>query len=260
MSLNKKIKNKNFFYFCFFFILITTIFLILQSKYLTIKKITIQFESDKNFYQISENQILKEVEELLKGKTLLIFPKNTLFTLPKKEIKNKLLQIKEIKIVKIEKKWPNQLIINLFENEPLAIISILGDKNYFLGSNLELILDQFNILRRLNLALPIIYDKTKIPLEREKLIEIYKKAYYLAKEKFKDDIFFKEIEINTDSGVIEFKALSNENWIAYFVPLENFNQQIENLKLVLKNYFKEKEKRKDLKYIDLRFENRIYYK
>ncbi len=66
-----------------------------------------------------------------------------------------------------------------------------------------------------------------------------------------------EFEIGKNNKRINMK--SPESWQAYFFFNEEIDDQVENLKLVLEEYISE-EKRQDLEYIDLRFENRAYYK
>ncbi|MGC9048834.1 MAG: cell division protein FtsQ/DivIB, partial [Patescibacteria group bacterium] len=235
-----------------------------QNKYLVIKQIIIQRNNKQNNqdmdYLISEQEIYNLIKETMKEKFLFVFHRNTLLSLTKSKIKNKLLNDSRLKMIKLEKKWPAQLIVTFTENQPAAIISIRGDKDYYLSSTGQLIYPHSNILRHLDD--PIIFDKTTLTWQNSLLAKTLKIALNLIqKEKpISDGIIFKTIEINTDQGIIGLKAISNEGWQAYFAPTEDINQQITNLEFILKNQLSDPEKRKDLEYIDLRFGNRVYYK
>jgi len=53
---------------------------------------------------------------------------------------------------------------------------------------------------------------------------------------------------------------TSEGWIAYFNLSSDIGLQITKLNLLLQNKFPKPEDRKKLNYIDLRFENKVYYK
>jgi len=56
----------------------------------------------------------------------------------------------------------------------------------------------------------------------------------------------------------DLKVHTNEGWYILFDASRDLKDQLQNLKLVLEE--KIKEERKNLEYVDLRIENRIYYK
>ncbi len=51
---------------------------------------------------------------------------------------------------------------------------------------------------------------------------------------------------------------TKEDWTIHFNPLKDHKEQIENLFLVLEEYIKEKEK--ELEYMELRFQDKVYFK
>lgn len=254
----KKYYNK-LILFIFIFIISSLIgLLIYQNKYLTIKQIIINRDNNQ-FELISEQEIRKSIQELMSNRFLLFFRHNTLLTLRKGEAEKKLLSDSRIQSIKIIKKWPDKLIINFSEEQPSVRLSIFGDKDYFLNSSGQLISPIFDILRHLDK--PIIIDKTTKKWQDQSLSETIKIVLNLFQHQteLQNFIEFKTAEITEDKGILELKIMTNEGWASYFVPEENIDQQIANLKFILENQLP-LDRRKGLEYIDLRFGNRIYYK
>jgi len=240
-------------------------FLFWQQKYLTIEQIIIhrdnkQMNNQDENYLISEQEISDYIKKIMQKKFLFFFHQNTILSLTKSKIKKELLKDHRLQEIKIEKKWPKKLIVNFSEKQPAALISILGDKDYYLSSTGQLISPAVNILRHINL--PLISDKTSLTWQDPRLIKSIDVALnLLQKIQFNNkDINFQTAEIDTDQGVIRLKLRSNEGWQAFFLPTEDINQQVANLKFVLDNYLSDPKSRVGLEYIDLRFGNRIFYK
>jgi cell division septal protein FtsQ len=241
-------------------------FLFWQQKYLTIEQIIIhrgnkQINNQDENYLISEQEISDYIKKIMQKKFLFFFHQNTILSLTKSKIKKELLKDPRLQEIKIEKKWPKKIIVNFSEKQPAALISILGDKDYYLSSTGQLISPAVNILRHINL--PLISDKTSLTWQDSRLIKSIDVALNLLQKKIQfnnKDINFQTAEIDTDQGVIRLKLRSNEGWQAFFLPTEDINQQIANLKFILDNYLSDSKSRVGLEYIDLRFGNRIYYK
>lgn len=106
------------------------------------------------------------------------------------------------------------------------------------------------------------------------LIKDYsQRAYYFGKKIFEENVINSILEIREsldleiDLRVLDFsilsfpikdlKAMTNENWYIIFDLERNIKSQILALKVVLEEKIQERE---NLEYIDLRIENRIYYK
>ncbi len=82
-------------------------------------------------------------------------------------------------------------------------------------------------------------------------------ALTLAQSDINHSINFPLIIIKKEGGVLKIDARTNEGWQAIFMPSQNFSQQLDNLKIVLREKLKNRE---NLEYIDLRFGNRVFYK
>ncbi len=90
-------------------------------------------------------------------------------------------------------------------------------------------------------------------VEKEKLKQIFE-----IKSKLKDDLKILISEASIISGErLNIKAM--EGWQIYFNPAKDIKNQISNLILTLREKIPP-EDWKNLEYVDLRFENRVYYK
>ena len=85
--------------------------------------------------KLENNKILKDQE--IKKNLSFLYDKN-IFFINKYEIKKVLEQNKFINSLKIKKVYPDKLVIEIFEKEPLAII-IQNKQKFFLGEKIDLI-------------------------------------------------------------------------------------------------------------------------
>lgn len=248
--------------FCFisFLIIFIVAFLSWQNNYLLIKQVTVE----RNDYDqkieplISGEEIKNLIQQIMVKNFLFFFRQNTLLTLRDKTIKDKLLNESRIQSINIQKKWPDQLIINFSENKPTFRLSILGDKDYYLSSTGQIITLFSNILRPLKL--PLVLDSTDLAWQNPKLSKAIQIALNLLKQNELSGLFKPvEAKISQDQGIIEIKIITEEGWSVHFLPGENIKQQLANLKVILENQITPAA-REGLEYIDLRFGDRVYYK
>ena len=90
-------------------------------------------------------------------------------------------------------------------------------------------------------------------IEKEFMAELIDLKNYLPGQ-----LGFKVLDFTIESDVLkDLKVNTNEGWYILFDGLKDLKSQLEALRLVLEEKIEE---RKDLEYIDVRIENRVYYK
>ncbi len=90
-------------------------------------------------------------------------------------------------------------------------------------------------------------------IEKEFMAELIDLKNYLPGQ-----LGFKVLDFTIESDVLkDLKVNTNEGWYILFDGLRDLKSQLEALRLVLEEKIEE---RKDLEYIDVRIENRVYYK
>lgn len=233
-------------------------YVLLFSPYLTIVSVNI-FGCEK----ISENSIRDMANNHMSGKYLAIFPKDNLLmaAINRKKIAADIMaSYKEIEKVDIKPIFPSAMDITIRERQLLMGLCASGecyliDENgiaYKRSSQEEL--DSFGVVTLTD------SENIKINLD-ENAIDAKTPAYLEeARNKLKDDL---EIEagnnFETPSIVsTDMRLPLNEGWKIYFssdIPLE---KEIEMLKAVLRD--KIKDQRANLEYVDLRSDNKVFYK
>lgn len=171
----------------------------------------------------------------------------------------------EIDDVKIKKKLPDSLTVEIIERQPVAIackptlrseIKIFGERSESDCFNIDtkgVVFEEFNG----DLDLPVIIFKNTS--------HSFNLGDNIIKKEYLDEILtinsnFNEIEI-TESYPISKNRLNvktEEGWLLYFNPQEDIIWQIEKLKILLKEKLPPEE-RGNLEYVDLRFE-KVYIK
>ena len=174
----------------------------------TIKKLKI------NKIRFENNKIVSN-EELIKDLSFL-YNKNIIF-LNTLEIKKKIKKNSFIESLQIKTIYPNELVIKIFEKQPIAII-FQENKKFFLGKKFELIKYK-NILKYENLAIINGDEKS------------FKKLFInLKKTKFPTDL------------VKEYELLKSGRWNIELIdgkliklPINNYNQSLINFLTIKSN-------------------------
>ena len=114
-----------------FFLLIILIFLTTYNQ----QSFSLKDDKKQNFLKIknivvTNNFLVKKNE--IKTKLHLIYDKN-IFLVRSRDIKNPLQNIDFLKKIEVKKKYPNTIIIKIFENKPIGILE--KDKNKYLIDN-----------------------------------------------------------------------------------------------------------------------------
>ena len=174
----------------------------------TIKKLKINKIRFENNKIVSNEELIKDLSFLYNKNIIFI---NTL------EIKKKIKKNSFIESLQIKTIYPNELVIKIFEKQPIAII-FQENKKFFLGKKFELIKYK-NILKYENLAIINGDEKS------------FKKLFInLKKTKFPTDL------------VKEYELLKSGRWNIELIdgkliklPINNYNQSLINFLTIKSN-------------------------
>jgi len=210
-------------------------------------------------------QIVREIiDSQISGKYLNYIEKNNLLLLSSEKIKKMIYgEFRKIKEVKIQKDFKRNLFVDVIERKSRIILCsgepcyVVDDEGIaFSEADLEIEKNKEN-----KLLIFINESNRFFNLNDEVLASEFMNYLYDIKDKLKNDLDLEiEQEIRTPqiiSGDIRVKI--TDGWMIYFnneIPLE---KEIEMLKVVLDEKI-EKEKRGDLEYVDLRTNNKVFYK
>ncbi|MFZ2976135.1 MAG: FtsQ-type POTRA domain-containing protein [Candidatus Moraniibacteriota bacterium] len=227
---------------------------------------------------VNNNSILDKINPEVSGKYLDIIKKNNLILIRvgkiKKDIKN---EFKIIREIKIKRKFPEKLIVSIIERRP-QMVFCSADKCFILDENGEAYDNYFsneendkNNFITLNEESPREIGLGEIILEKDYMnYALGIKQELLEKLEIEADNHFRvtslisgDIIVKTKEGPprVDERSFSRveTSWEIYFNENINLEKEIEMLKVVLENKI-EKNQRQDLEYIDLRIDNKIYYK
>ena len=239
------------------------IWFIFFSPFFRIKELTIF--GDK----ITDSEKIKnEINQIIKKNVFFILPGDNIIFIRPAEIKKNLSQKNpRFQNIEIEKKFPNILKIEISERE--GIIIWCRQENCFFVDKIGiayaevLSVEPLFIIEKENQEKMFVVQE-----EKEEEIEIGQKVANQNFIKFVLEIS-KELENFSGLEVIalrtpesvssEIWATTNEGWQVVFDVSKSAKSQIANLAKFLNENISEKE-RKNLKYIDLRVQGKIYYK
>lgn len=269
---------KKFYFWFIFFIILGLFYFCFYSDFFIIKKTEIFRE--KNIEQkISNQQIENYILSIFLENRFLIFSQGNLLIFDEKSAENKIKDNFPLEIVIISKRFPNKLKIIIGEKIPIANLALLEQKYdqkeenqaistatttatsteryiYYLIDKKGDILEK---TEEINTQFPLIYDlkeNAQYPYLSEGKVSFILDLFEKFPQRIQGlNISSFEIGDSKESGLT---VVTSENWKIYFDFNEDIIQQLDKLFLVLDQ--KIKDQRKNLQYIDLRFEDRIYYK
>ncbi len=271
----------------------SAIYVLLFSGLTKIKNVEIVF--DQNPRLISENEVKNMVYNLMNEKYLYFLTRTNLIFFSKERLMKLADQDSRINSMVVSKKWITASIgIKITEFLPIAKLKILGDNTiYYLNPNGQLIIpslkneiiedratenggdNQLNNTKDTlpfttlvmvedrddneEIALPMFYDNTSTSLNNPKIIKLFKNLIDFINNDILIDhgIIVSNIEIDPSGGMYEVKINTLEGWYILIHSQVEFDKQINSLDLVLEKKF---DNREVLKYIDLRFGEKIFYK
>ncbi len=237
------------------------VYFLFFSNYSEIKDIKISKITD--YKLISEQELTEMIDPLIKKRGL-IFSQKHILIFKTDDLKEIMTNDSRINVFSVEKDWPNTLIIKIAESKPVAsLISFANNKNAYLNSQGQVIYASTNVdfttpNEAKNEVLPIFYDKTKVNLTDLVYVELLKSVLdlinsdILSQNEIKTDL----VTIMEKGGIFDVEIITQEKWRILINSEADFDQQIDNLSLILKQ---EIEDRNNLDYIDLRFGDIIWY-
>lgn len=252
VTIKKPKKRRPFFLRPFFWILIILIGLLgtaVFSPVLAIKKITITGTNN--------TEIIGQVEGI--AKNFLARQKfANFFILAKNNLKKELIDTEKIEEIKINCKFPNILIIEVIPKIP-AFVWQEKDK-YFLVDNEGRVTTPI-ILAQNEWNLPLVSGATTTVFTLQDVL-VKKEVVDFIKE-FNQEFNKTKINFTLSNYIIpdltgqEVQVLTKDGWKIILLSGNDVNKTIENLKFLLATKFKDQ---KPKEYLDLRLEERIFYK
>ncbi len=203
-----------------FFLMIIGILKLVQSKLFYISQIEIEGTND-----ILKKDIVDKLYDF-KGKPITNVNKNIL--------ENEILQDTRVKDIRVIKKYPNKLIIQINERKPLAYV-LISDKLFVVDKDMNI----FSTYEELNgRTIPLI---TTTKENTQNILNILKELY-------KSRLYPLSSEIYEEGGKY---IITLEDGVNVYVT-ENVDEKKLNQGYIV--YNKEKEQNNSMEYIDLRFE------
>lgn len=262
-----------FFAWTLFLILVLS-YILLFSPLFEIKEI--EFSGN---YAINENDILGTLNDFLYKKILIFFDYNNIFLAQKNKLVTVLTdEFSQIQSIKIKKNIVEKnIFIEITERKEIGIYcqgelaaTDSVDQQEPIPQEVKTgacyYIDQYGVIfeqapQTSGTLILVINDLSSKNVEigcsviNQKLLkELVDLREYLTKQ-----LSLKAIDFVIETSVLkELRINTNEGWYILFDPSRSLLDQAENLRLVLEE--KIKDERKSLKYIDLRIENRAYYK
>ncbi|MFH1552010.1 MAG: FtsQ-type POTRA domain-containing protein [bacterium] len=241
----------------FFLAIVLLVFLaggIIYSLYLDyfrIKNINIEGNYILNKQEIEEN-----IKNSISGKLFYVLPKNNILIISTEEINNNLAEnFLRIKNLEVAKNFPDSLDIKISERKTYGLFCkengcFFLDKNGYVFSKSIFVSGDIFI---------------KFLDERENN-NITFKTYLLDINEFAqirdfidglktESVMISQVVFKKD-GLFEFQT--EEGWYILLSERSDYKLSLDNLKIALINQIKEK--RPELEYIDLRLENKVFYK
>lgn len=248
------IERFSLFSLLFLLIILIIIYLFFYSPIFQIKNIEVK--STANI----PNQVIKKnyVEWQMRQRRFLIFRQSNIFLFSQSWLKKRIDDSFDPQELKINKSWPSTLKIEIKEKTP-SLVWVTQEKYYLLEEN-GLASQEIN-KDNIPANLPKISDESNegITVGQEIIAKDLAKLILDLKEKIT-----KETNINITSfsvptrQPVQVNAIAVQGFKIYFNPKTDIDSQINKLKRIVSE--KLKDKLNSLEYIDLRTENRVYYK
>ncbi|MDP3785425.1 MAG: cell division protein FtsQ/DivIB [bacterium] len=224
---------------------------------------------------LNETKLREEVSDILSKKYFLIFPKNNIVFLPRKEILSLLAGIPRLEGFSIETGLPSKLEIKLKERKSWAVwcrkpADLPAEGSPQAGSPSDIqagkppcaLVDKNGFVFA---AAPIFSGSAVLKILDGRGIDYFGKNF-IAPEKLNEISLLGErlekrlgeeisaVEITNDD---EFHLVLKNGWYLKLDFATDLPKAFDNLALILENL---KDSRRNLEYIDLRFQDKVFYK
>lgn len=209
--------------------------------------------------KVPMQEIEQKINEQKTSNKFIFLPQSNMFILNTESLKNTLLNKFNFEEVKIIKKYPNKLIVDISEKQPAYIWTEDG-KNYYIDKNGGIIIE---ILSGISMEekLPIIENDSSLRIQNSKVHADINSLQFISNLdniiiKYKNDFNVRSYVMGNELFSIKMKIENGP--IVYFSTNADVEKQLTKLIGVktqeLKNEFFKKE------YINLTIEDRVYYK
>ncbi len=260
--LKRKSKHPKLKAFFGYFLLIALLSLVSYFLFFS-SLLKVQAVEVKNNQKISSQLIKNQIEYQLEGKYFNWIKKDNLLLVSNNKLVNHLLEkFRLIRKVEIKKKFPSRMMVFIQERKPSLIFNSAG-QSYLLDENgqaydnsssadsqtkkgLITLIDESN--KKVNLGMGVL-DKNYLIYIKEIKSKIERETNLKLTSNFRTvSLISNNIKVKTQEG-----------WEIYFNKNIKIDKELEALKAVLNKEIKPQQ-RQDLKYIDLRINNKVYYR
>ncbi|MEI6588057.1 MAG: FtsQ-type POTRA domain-containing protein [Candidatus Moraniibacteriota bacterium] len=237
----------------------TVIFALFFSDYLTITDIRIS-----GLNKLEEAPIRNAIESELRGKYLVSINKDNLIVFSGKKTTEMLLNdFKRIRAVRINKRFPNGLIVTI-EERKLSMLFCSSGNCYVLN-------EKGGAYGALNFSTEELEKENLVTLNDLSGVQIDAEINHL-ESSFQEFILKLEKTVLDSTGIVlkkqyetpsrmsgDLKVETEDGWKIYFSESVGIEREILMLRAAVVDKI-EKERQKDLEYVDLRIANKVFYK
>lgn len=236
------------------FILLSCIFILLNSYFFNISKVHIS-----GIQSIEKKEMETVITNYLNESRLFVLKNKILFFFSEKTLTNELMEAFALSESTIERTG-SELVITLKERTANLIWSTAGE-DYIVDLNGVVVkkIPSENINSNEFNLLPIFIDRNNITVSIGKNVlesDEISNAFLFYDTLEKSGIIVEGIEVDRITGKW-MKVNTNQNFFVLFDALADINQQIQNLNTVI---LSTPDLGRNLEYIDLRFGDHVYYK
>jgi len=243
-----RIFKSKIFWLVFLFLVVsgTIFYFVVFSSFFQIKEIKISGNIKVSVEDL-RNNIAEQID-----KRIIFFNTKSIFLANLKKINKMLLEkFPQIAKVDLDRKLPDSLMVQIEERKPVAVLCnsecFFIDKNGVVFEKISEIPLEMLIIKAENIDKELNFLKGAKLLEKEQLNQILK-----INSKLKDDLKIPVERILTISKK-RINAKTSEGWEIYFNPEKDLEWQLTELSILLKERIP-LEKRRNIEYIDLRFD------
>jgi cell division septal protein FtsQ len=262
-------------YFLFYsdYFMIQEIKMTVQGEVIPSTSLSFSTGSARDLVLSKKNDIRGITEQALNQKRFYIFFQRNIFLFERNQLREKISKKYNLEELKISKKLPHKLEIKIKEKLPSLILDLrsftsLRTSLWFLDTQGQILEKTTEEEMKKNI-LPLVSTRYSLTTQAEPEIFVNQKIFSKEKINFIEKIFsgLSELALFSENAELWFIVPAQkepklivktpEGWEIYLDSSGNPEEQLDNLSLILKE--KIRENRKNLRYIDLRFGERVYY-
>jgi len=251
--------SRLFFWIVFLAFWGAVIYVLFFSRFLMIKYVAVEgaVNTDpETIKEIAQKEMEGQYANCLEKSNIILFNKEKI----KEEVSKK---FRIIDRVEIKRKFPEEIVITISEKDPALIVS--SANACFIADKKGLIFDEAacsgKYLEQENLSILINESNKEIILGENYIDAEYVNFILSIRNGIESDLGISlEKEMRTPSVISsDIKLRTKEEWDIFLNEKLGVEKELEMLQVVLENKLNA-EQRKNLEYIDLRTESKVYYK